>query len=144
MKSVNYKLREAYVTAFAGFAVNAITVPIFYLELPQGEEVDNYIILSEVGNSESGTMDRHGTDITMQLAVYTVQQYGNSGKFADEICNAIFQLIYPTPTSVLSFGSDFQMVGMKLTRDSSENLSTEGNDYFANRLLTFEHKIFIK
>lgn len=144
MKSANYKLREAYVTVFAGFTVNAIAIPIYYLELPQGEEVDNYMILSEVGNTESGTMDRHGTDVTMQLAVYTVEQYGNSGKFADEICNAIFQLIYPTPTSVLNLGTDFQMVGMKLTSDRSENLSTEGNDYFANRLLTFEHKIFIK
>lgn len=144
MKSVNYKLREAYITALNGLTVNTIPIPVYYLELPQDETPNNYIILSDIGSNENGTMYKHVVDTAIQLSIHTVEQYGNSGKMADDIANAVFQILTPETTSKLNLEPDFQMVGLKLTGDRANNLSTEGNDYFVDRLLTFEQKIFIR
>ena len=144
MKSVNYKLREAYVAALAALEVNKIAITIYYLEVPQDENPENYIIMSDIANTEDGTMYKHSTNTSIQLSIHTVEQYGNSGKMADDIVNEIFTTIYPSTTSVLDLGVDFQMVSMKLISDRSDSLNTEGNDYFATRTLTFEHLIFNK
>lgn len=144
MKSVNYKLREAYITALNGLTVNSIAIPIYYLELPQDETPNNYIILSDIGSNENGTMYKHCLDTAMQLSIHTVEQYGNSGKMADDIADAVFQILLPETTSKLNLGNDFQMVGLKLTGDRTNNLTTEGNDYFVTRILSFEQKIFIR
>jgi hypothetical protein len=144
LKSVNYKLREVYVASLSTLTVNTVPIPIYYLELPQDENPSNYILISDVANVEDGTMYKHTVNTSMQLSIYTIEQYGNSGKMADDIVNEIFNTIYPTTISTLDLGVDFQMVTMNLVSDRVENLTTDGNDYFANRNLTFQHKIFIK
>ena len=143
MKDVNYPLRKAYITALDGnITVDAVNVPVYYLQAPEEETSEAYITLNQVSNVDAGTFSDHKTTTSMQVQIHTWDDNGNAGKKADDTAGAVLAILYPNPQTVLNMSADsLQMVGTRLAGDQVSELTGQGNRVFVTRILTFEHII---
>ena len=147
MKSVNYPLRKAYTAKLDGMIVGGKAIPVFYQQQPDldAEDLKAYVIMSAVNNTDISSQSSSDTDTSLQLTIHTWDDGGNDGKMCDDIGQKVFDLIYPTPQSVLDLSADgVQMVSIKMQSDFVTELSGHGNRYFIDRTIIFSHKIYHK
>lgn len=145
MKSVNYQLRVKYVDALDGMVVNAVTIPVYYMQLPEGATYSNYILLVNPANGNASTKNSSDTNTTMQVQIHTWAENGNAGKMADDIANEVYQQIYPNPQFNLDLSGDgLQMVSTTMISDNTNPITDAGNREFITRIINFEHNIYHK
>ena len=145
MKEVNYPLRKAYITKLSGLEVNTIPIPVYYMEAPETETGQAYILLVSPSSSNVSTFSTSDTVTNMQLQIHTWAEDGNSGKLTDDIAAAVFNLVTPNTQAVLDLSADgIQMVSLKLDRDRVNSITGLGNREYVTRILDFSHNIFHK
>lgn len=145
MKSINYQLRVKYVEALDGMVVNTLAIPVYYMQLPESANDNNYILLVNPANSNASTKNSSDTNTTMQVQIHTWAENGNAGKMADDIANEVYQQIYPNSQFNLDLsGYGLQMVSTTMISDNVNTISDEGNREFITRIINFEHNIYHK
>ena len=145
MKSVNYPLRKAYVSALAGIEIEGQPVPVYYLVAPDSETSPYYITLNSVSNNDISTKGSSDTNTSMQVQIHTWSNGGNSGAVADIIAQAVYEQIYFNTQTVLDLSADnLQMISTKMANDQVNELSGLGNKQFVTRIITFDHNIYHK
>lgn len=143
MKSVNFALRKAYISLFSSIELNSLPVPVYYLQAPEEEQSNAYILLVSPSNTSISTKQSHDTNTSMQVQIHTWQENGNAGKEADDLAHLIYQALIPNPTSVIDLTADgFQVVSMKMESDNVQTISGHGNREFVTRIINFSHNIF--
>ena len=69
MKSVNYALRKAYIAGLNGLTVNSLAVPVYYLQAPENYTGANYIVLSNIANTNASTKNSADTNTSMNVLI---------------------------------------------------------------------------
>ncbi len=145
MKSVNYALRTAYKTSLNGLTVNNSLVPVYYLTAPESETGQYYITLNSPANTDNSVKGSNDTRTAMQVQIHTWANGSNAGKMADDIADAVYGLIYPTPQATLDLSaSSLQMINTRVDNDLVNELTGIGGRVFVTRIITFSHGIYHK
>jgi hypothetical protein len=145
MKDVNWPLRKAYSASLNGLTVDAVSVPVYYMEAPSNYTGQAYILLVSPSNVDASTFNSSDTNTSMQVQIHTWSDYGNAGKLASDIAGAVFAAIYPNPQAVLDLSADdLQMVSTKLQNDLDGRNVRFGQREYVQRIITFSHNIFHK
>lgn len=145
MKDVNWSLRKAYSAILNGLTVDAVSVPVYYMEAPADENSPAYILLVSPSNVDVSTFSSSDTNTSIQVQIHTWSDHGNAGKLASDIAGEVYAAIYPNSQSVLDLSADgLQMVGTKMDSDRDGLNVRLGQRDYVQRIITFSHNIFHK
>lgn len=135
MTDLNYQLRESYVSLLSGVA------PVYYNELPTGNNDAEYILINSITNSGFNTDCANMTNTTVQLMVVTKAMLNNSGARCDEIAGEVLSIILPSPRAAAVQVTDGQVISTDLQLDIVRTGLTDGQKKVVNRILNFQHTI---
>lgn len=139
MKDVNYPLQKAYLDALSGIVIDTVTIPVYYQQIPNDLNPDNYILFSPIINVDISPKTCFQTESSMQVIIYTYQAKGNTGKTCGLIVNEIMQRIYTKPSTLQADG--VSVLSTKLESDTTNGYSTLGVRTYVERRLVFNHII---
>lgn len=143
MRDVNYPLQKAYFTVLSGIVYDGITVPVYYMTLPDNLNPDNYIIFGPVTNNDISTKGSADTSSLMRVTIHTKESKYNTGKAVNFIAGSVLQAIYPTSQAFLDLSADnLQMVAIELASDITQDYSIKNSVSFIDRILIFRQKVY--
>lgn len=140
MRDVKYDLRKAYITALASLTdIDGADVPVWYLECPETDTSNVFVIISPVDSVGNGTKSSHDLDTAMQVEVHNWNDYANSGANTDYVVGKILEAIMPAPGQ--NIPCDSYIVHTRLTNDATQDMGSIGGRKYVRRVLRFEHHI---
>ena len=144
MRSVNYAIRKATVTALTGITYNSIVVPVYYMEAPEANTATNYIIIEGLSSFDESTKSSSEVDTDLRLTIHTFSDNMNSGLAADSIASSILTAIYPNKQTRLNLSADsMQCTNCRLQSDNTQEYSIQGTRKYITRTITFVLKVFM-
>lgn len=141
MKNVNKPLAEGYFNLLNGIVVEGKTVALHYLKAVYPTEAPYMVITGMYTQNENDNSDFWGYT-TVDLNIYTEFQ-GDFGSMnlADEIANALMEILMPAPgvTPLQAEGFNVSTCKMRGSRDYNDT-SDDKSTY--EKKITLEHLIF--
>lgn len=142
MKDINKELRKAYFTVLTGITVNGAQVPVYYMKLPTGLDISDYIVYRSITNNDVSTKNSSDTDtgVTVEIHSYT-NGIDNNGNANDEMADQVLQRLYPTPQSTLTMTGGIisnTIVSSDVTQDFTDN----ANRSYISRFISFSHRVY--
>jgi hypothetical protein len=142
MRDINLALRKAYFAALLPIRIE--NIPTHYGYLPEGVNLENYVIFSHVSNVDSSTLSSSDNTHIMQLAIHTSNKLGNTGENCDTIANKIFEIFYFNTQAKLDLsGDNLQMLSTELYSDQTQDFNDNSGNIFNTRILQFKHEVYI-
>ena len=135
MKDVIKPIRKAYIAALAG-----VGCPIYYQQLPNTVQPNEYILLTIPSNSNDSDKHLNGSIVTVRVGIYTQAENINNGLASATIAAAVYAAILPNPTFTLTL-ENMQMVTTNLQSDNEESFSIKNTIVYIDRFINFTHKI---
>ena len=145
MRDINLALRTAYIEALTTPAIsyNGNPVPVWYGEIPDGLEEENYIIIGQISNDDASCKYKNGTDTTIMVAIHTYSKRYNNGDAADYIAGEVLKRIIPADKKQIDLSaSNLTCITTELDGDFTQDYSQQGVRQYIDRSLTIRHKIF--
>jgi hypothetical protein len=143
MQDINKPLRQAYYALLAGnVSYDGVNVPVRYPMLAQGDQANNYILISMVQSQPFNGDTTNFSDTFITLTIVTRALKNNSGDAADDIAGQIFALLYsnPQPQQILLM-TNGQCVNTTVRTDIIQPYLSDGQRVILNRVITFHHII---
>ena len=144
MKDINLQLRKAYVNKLTGIVVNLIPIKTFYLQAPDSDLNNNYIVIEQISNSDDSTMNSEDLSVNVTVRIVTQEIKANNGRDADFIAGEVLKRIIPSPQSKSNLDA-FGITNLhaRLSNDQVMNYCEQGGTSFVDRIIVFNHQIFI-
>jgi hypothetical protein len=136
MIDINYSLRVAYFNA-----LKVLSVPVYYMALPNNLHPNNYIIFRSIINTDDSNKSCNQVITTITVEIHTKQDIMNQGVNSDTLGRDVYNVIYPNRTEHLSLDGA-QIVNTEMLNDRTENFSLESGEMFISRYITFKHIIY--
>ena len=145
MKDIGLSLRTAYYNRLNGnIIVNSVNIPVYDSSSVPLTISKPYVLLSTYTSTEigEGSKQSYAQEVTLLIDVVTIAENSSGGKKkADEISNAIIQLIRTRQAGYIDLSPNFQIITTLL--DSNQTLEELVSDGIViRRLIRFRHKIF--
>lgn len=143
MRDVNNPLKKAYFTVLSGIVFDLISVPVYYMTLPDKVNPENYIIFGPVTNNDISTKGSADTNSLMRVTIHTQSNKYNPGKAVNDIAGEVLERIYPNSQAFLDLSADnLQMISIELASDITQDYSIKNSTSFIDRILIFRQKIY--
>ncbi len=142
MKDINNPLIKAYYLALQYNVTNQASVVV---EVYEGEEPDDllaseYIVISDVSDTDASNKGCTGHDARVQITINTWKTKYVNKKELNYISGQILELIMPTPQSTLQ-ADGIQIVTTTLNGSNDLDYGVLANRKFISRNLIFSHLI---
>lgn len=142
MKDINRALRKKYFEMLNGnLIINDTAVPVHYKYIPNIIDAPIYVLITTVSNTDISTKQRHMTDTSIQIGIYSKDTIANDGAAVDEIADQIYAIVCPTTLSKIDLMPEFQVVFFNMQSDNSPDAIQTDTSIFVNRFITFSHKV---
>ena len=113
------------------------TVAVFKNYVPNQLETDNYVLISNVQQTDYSNINKHDVKAYITIGIYTRAVPENDGIGLEQIADAIFSL-YPTPQSYPDI-TGYQVCSVQLESDNELTVSLDSGNTYINRTIIFSH-----
>lgn len=142
MKDINNPIIKAYYDALQGNVFNDASEVV---EVYEGEEPDDlldseYIVISDVTDTDESTKNNSGHNVRVQITINTWKTKYVNKKQLNYISGQIIEIINPTPQSTLQ-ADGIQIVTTTLDNSNDLDYGILANRKFISRNLIFLHLI---
>jgi hypothetical protein len=134
MYNANRILKKSYQTAIKAVLPS---VAVFKNYVPNQLEADNYVLITDVQNTDYPSINKHDVKAFITIGIYTRAVSENDGLNVEDIADAIFS-IYPTPQSYPSI-TGYQVCSVQLESDNELTVSLDSGNTYINRQIIFSH-----
>lgn len=145
MKDSNLPLRKSYILKLNTPAINyaGVDVPVWYGEVPDDIQTNNYIVINQVNNNDTSTHNSNDTSTTIRVNIHTFDNKYNNGDAADIIAGEVLKRIAPANKAQIDLSGDgLQSISTEVVNDFTQDYSAQGARKYIDRILTFRHSIF--
>ena len=134
MYNANSILKTKYYTSIKAVLPS---VAVFKNYVPNQLETDNYVLISNVQQTDYSNMSKHDVKAFVTIGIYTKAVPENEGLNVDTIADAILGL-YPTPQSYPQI-TGYQVCSVQLESDNELTVSLDSGNTYINRTIIFSH-----
>lgn len=139
MIDINLPLRKAYYNALV-----ATGLPVFYGEAPDDITAQVYIVFSAINSNDASTFTSFDTNTTIQIKIHSWVNKYNPVIAPSNAAALVYGVLLPTPGFNLDTTADgMQIVSTVVNNDFEQELGTLAGRKYSDRVIIFNHKIFI-
>lgn len=113
------------------------SLAVFKNYVPNQLVADNYVLISNVQQTDYSNINKHDVKAFVTLSIYTRAVPENEGLTMEDIADAIFSL-YPTPQSYPQI-TGYQVCSLQLESDNELTVDLDSGNTYINRTITFSH-----
>lgn len=134
MYNANAILKTKYYTSIKAVLPD---VAVFKNYVPNQLETDNYILITDVQNTDAGSKNIDMYKAFITIGIYTRAISENEGLTVDSIADAIFSL-YPTPQSFPVIDG-YNLTTWNKESDNEITVNLDSGNTYINRIIIFSH-----
>ena len=110
---------------------------VFKNYVPNELIADNYVLISEVQQTDYSTINKHNVKAFVTIGIFTRAVPENEGLNVESIADAILGL-YPNPQSYPLI-TGYQVCSLQLESDNELTVSLDSGNTYINRTIIFSH-----
>ena len=110
---------------------------VFKNYVPNELIADNYVLISEVQQTDYSAINKHNVKAFVTIGIYTRAVPENEGLNVESIADAILGL-YPDPQSYPTI-TGYQVCSLQLESDNELTVSLDSGNTYINRTIIFSH-----
>ena len=136
MTDVNAILKAAYFST-----LSTLSYPCYSMMVEDGL-TGNYIVYKPT-TSNPVAMKGNSVNVTMQVTLVTESMQYNSGDDVDTMAKDVLNVLLPKVDFKLPIGNNANITFTQLTNDQTNDYSLKDKFILIERVLTFQHTIYI-